>query len=357
MEYVMNWNNILKLRMKRLGFTNPAESEAEYDDIFKNLQPVSTEYFTEPGRPPAIRDRALFDDVFYNRLLRQNQDIIKARFQGNTISYVLRDEFELYASAFAKPIPMVDDTMIELYTVLNQVGPMDKSQLIEELDLKGPIVTKILQKFQRAFMVYELQPDKFGEQVWQTFESEWPEFNIKNLDAKEAKKEVIKRFIKNMVVADFNMICDWSRFSKRETKEVLANLEESGIIETIGEGSEHLWYLPEDRGEIFSRMMVRIQPSVHVLHKADYLYRAYESKLKEQYKGKEILQYILIDGEIKGVIEGHWRIGPHNIENIAVNISKDEADDRKDEIIAEVSQIYHPPYSNILRYNGEEILG
>ncbi len=351
----MNWNNIFNLRMERLGFTNPAESEAEYDDIFRRLQPVSTEYFTEPGRPPAIRDRALFDDVFYNRLLRQNQDIIKARFQGNTISYVLRDEIEMYASAFAKPISKVDETMMELYTVLNQVGPMDKSQLIEELDLKGPVVTKILQKFQRAFRVYELQPDKFGEQVWQTFESEWPEFDIEKYNAVEAKKEVIKRFIENIVVAEFDMISDWSRFSKRETKEVIANLEESGIIEKIGESSKVFWCLPEDREEIRNRMMVQIIPSIHVLHKADYLYRAYESKLKVQYKGKEILQYILIDGEIKGAVEGHWRIGPHNIENIIVNIPEHEKVIRKDEIIAELAKLYHPPYSNILRYDGEEI--
>ncbi len=253
----MNWNYIKKLRMERLGFSIPAESEAEYDEIFKKLQPVSTEYFTEPGRPPAIRDRALFDDVDYNRLLRQNQDIIKARFQGNTISYVLREEFELYAAAFAKPISKVDDTMMELYTVLNQVGPMDKSQIMEELDLKGPVVTKILQKFQRAFMVYELQPDKFGEQVWQTFEGEWPEFDIEKLDAMYAKKLVVTRFIQNMVVADFNMIKDWSRFSNRDTKEIIAKLEENGIIETIGEGCERIWYLPEDMGSILNKMMVQ----------------------------------------------------------------------------------------------------
>jgi len=351
----MNWNYVKKLRMERLGFSIPAESEAEYDEIFKKLQPVSTEYFTEPGRPPAIRDRALFDDVDYNRLLRQNQDIIKARFQGNTISYVLRDEFELYAAAFAKPISKVDDTMMELYTVLNQVGPMDKSQIMEELDLKGPVVTKILQKFQKAFMVYELQPDKFGEQVWQTFESEWPEFDIEKLDAMETKKIVITRFIQNMVITDFNMIKDWSRFSIRDTKEIIAELEENGIIEAMGEGNESLWCLPEDRGGILNRMMVQIQPSVYVIHKADYFYRAHESKLKEQYKGKEILQFILIDGEIKGAVEGHWRIGPHNIANIIVDIPEHEAADRKEEIIAEVAKLYHPPYSNILCFNGEEI--
>lgn len=351
----MNWNNIIKLRMERLGFSEPATSEAEYDEIFKRLQPVSTEYFTEPGRPPSIRDRSEFEDEDYNRLLRQNQAIIKARFQGSTISYVLREELELYAAAFAKKLTKIDDIMMELYTVLNQVGPMDKSQIMEELDLKGPLVTKILQKFQKAFMVYELQPDKFGEQVWQTFEGEWPEFNIESLDAIEAKKIVVSRFIHNMVVADYNMIKDWSRFNNRDTKLIIAELEESGIIEGLGEENSRIWYQPDDRGNILNRKMVNIEPSVFVIHKADYLYRAYESKLKEQYKGKEILQFIVIDGKIKGAVEGHWRIGPHNIENIIIDIPNDEAAVRKQEIIAEVAKIYHPPYSNIIRYNGEDL--
>ncbi len=351
----MNWNNIIKLRMERLGFTAPAGNEAEYDELFRRLQPVSTEYFSEPGRPPSIRYRADFDDIEYNRLLRQNQDIIKARFQGSTISYVRRDELELYAAAFAKPLSKMNDTELELFTVLDQVGPMDKKQIMEELDLKGPVVTKILQKFQKAFMVYELQPDRFGEQVWQTFSSEWPEFNYMIYNADEARRKIVLRFLGNMVIADADMTRDWTRFSKKEIAGVFADLEKRGMVKSFVSNDKAIYFRPEDKAAIFNRMKVRIPKSVFVIHKADYLYRAYEGSLKARYKGREILQHLLIDGEFAGAVEGHWRIGPHNIENIIVELSAEKAAERKNKIISAVAQFYHPPNSNILRYNGVPI--
>lgn len=351
----MNWNSIKLERLKRMGFGHPAESEAEYDELFKRLQPVSPEYFTEPGQPPSLRYRAAFDDIEYNRLLRQNQEIVKARFQGGTLAYVTRDEMEIYASAFCKPISRLDYTETELYTVLNQIGPMDKKQLMEELDLKGPVVTKILQKFQKAFMVYELQPDKFGEQVWQTFECEWPDFKIERVSEIEAQKYVISRFISNMVVVDLAMVMDWTRFSRKQTEKIMGELLGEGLLEIMDHGSELYYFFKHDNKIVMNQSMVKMPDSVFLVHKADYIYKAYESKLKNEYGGSEILQYLLINGDFKGAVEGHWRIGPHNIENVILKVSDSEAKRRKDEIISVVEKYYHLPFSRILKYNGQDI--
>jgi hypothetical protein len=351
----MNRINILKVRMERLGLAKPVETESEYDELFSRLQPVSTEYFSEPGQPPSLRYRAAFDDIEYNRLIRQNQDIVKARFQGNTISYVLRNELELYAAAFAKPVSRMDDISLELLTVLEQVGPMDKSQLIEELDIKGPVVTKILQKFQKAFLVYELQPDRFGEQVWQAFSSEWPEFDLDKIDRDAARGEVILRFIRNMVTASAQMVKDWSRFSNKDTRDVIGWLADRELVRLIEYGDTEFYYVPEDKDVIHNLSTVRNPHSVFVIHKADYICRSYESVLKEKYKGREILQFLLIDGEFAGAVEGHWRIGPHNVEDVIIELPDNEAESRKGEIIAAVSAIYHPPYSRIMKYNGEAV--
>ncbi|MBN2558324.1 MAG: hypothetical protein JXB33_06190, partial [Clostridia bacterium] len=152
----MDKGSVINLRMNRLGYTEPAIDGKSYEAVFRRLQPVPTDYFCEPGSPPNLRDRALFDDLSYNRELRRNQRIIKARFQGGTIAYVFDDELELYAAAFAKPFFRPDDAETGLYHVLDRLGPMDKRQIMEELDMKGPEVTKILRKFQMAFKVYEI---------------------------------------------------------------------------------------------------------------------------------------------------------------------------------------------------------
>lgn len=351
----MNISNVIKIRMERLGYMNPAQSEEDYDGLFRRLQPVSTEYFTEPGRPPSIRDRAAFDDTEYNRLLRGNQDLIKARFQGSTISYVRRDEIELYASAFCKPVSRMDDELVELYNILDQAGPMDKAQLMEEMDMKGPVVTKMLQKLQKAFLVYELQPDRFGEQVWQTFESEWPEFKLDRIPMEDARAEVVKRFIHNMVSVDMGMIADWTRFSKRDCRLLISRMLEKGMIDSFENGEDINYCLPGDKDTIFDMKSERVPESVFIIHKADYIYRAYESILKERFKGTEVLQFILIDGEFRGAVAGHWRIGPHDVEDIIVSLPKGEAERRESAVIDAVAKIYHPPNSSILRFNGKSL--
>ncbi|MNC79028.1 hypothetical protein D3C75_1313930 [compost metagenome] len=76
------------------------------------------------------------------------------------------------------------------------------------------------------------------------------------------------------------------------------------------------------------------------------------TQLKKSYAGKEVLQYLLIDGQFKGAVIGHWRIGPHDVEDIIVNLDPEEAESRKDEIIEAVKYTYRPDFSQILAYNG-----
>jgi hypothetical protein len=54
---------------------------------------------------------------------------------------------------------------------------------------------------------------------------------------------------------------------------------------------------------------------------------------------------------------GHWRIGPHDVENILVELPAAERADRRDEILQAVAWVYHPPDSRILRYDGKAVPG
>ena len=92
-----------------------------------------------------------------------------------------------------------------------------------------------------------------------------------------------------------------------------------------------------------------------MLHKADPLVRANVSELKRRYAGMEVLQYLLIDGDFRGAVCGHWRIGPHDVEDIVVDLPAQESRAREVEIVDAVASIYHPPSHRILRYNGRRI--
>ncbi len=60
-------------------------------------------------------------------------------------------------------------------------------------------------------------------------------------------------------------------------------------------------------------------------------------------------------GEFKGAVLGHWRIGPHDVDDIVVEVPAKEREDRREEILKAVALGYSPPHSHILKYNGSEI--
>ena len=120
-------------------------------------------------------------------------------------------------------------------------------------------------------------------------------------------------------------------------------------VEGLGQG----WRWVEDaalpEGEIV--------PSVFMLHKADFLVRSHMSELKRRFGGQEVLQYLLIDGQFQGAVAGHWRIGPHDVDDVVLTLPAEECAGRREEIINVVAQWYHPPHSHILKYAGEEVVG
>ncbi|MCX6377124.1 MAG: hypothetical protein NTU88_14010, partial [Armatimonadetes bacterium] len=73
-----------------------------------------------------------------------------------------------------------------------------------------------------------------------------------------------------------------------------------------------------------------------------------------RFAGLEVLQYLLIDGDFLGAVCGHWRIGPHDVADIILELPAEERIARRDEIVEAVAWRYHPPSHHILRYDGYE---
>ena len=92
-----------------------------------------------------------------------------------------------------------------------------------------------------------------------------------------------------------------------------------------------------------------------LLHRGDPLVMPHETELKERFAGREVLAYLLIDGELTGAVCGHWRIGPHDVEDIALTLPKGDCMRRMDAIVKEVGRFYHPPGHRILRYAGTSL--
>ena len=91
-----------------------------------------------------------------------------------------------------------------------------------------------------------------------------------------------------------------------------------------------------------------------MLHKSDPLVRSHGSELKRRFGSTEVLQYLLIDGVFQGAVLGHWRIGPHDVEDVVVELPTRERQQRQGEILQAITQQYEPPRHHILKYDGHD---
>ena len=350
----MKKDDAIALRLRRQFLDTSLKDEPAYTELFRRCQPVSTLYFTRPGAPPTLAPRTAFDDSLIIRPWRSERKIVKGRFLGGTIGYVLAEELELYATAFHKPINRLTDTQQRILDALQSCGPLPPRFIKEETGILNKHIMPALHRLQTACIVYEDQLDDDWERPWSLFEAEWPDVNINPAKTDDATDVVLCRFLELNVFATVTEIRDWSRLSSRRVTASLGRLVDRGLVvqrDIEGMGSGYVC-LQDVRATM---ELTRSQIPVHILHRADPLTRSHVTELKERFGKTETLQYLLIEGELLGAVLGHWRIGPHDVDDIRLEVPVAVRKERKDEIIAEVSRVYHPPNHAILRYDGTEL--
>ena len=348
----MNPTAIFAERLRRQKLSEPLENPDDYVELFRLLQPVSTLASTMPGDPPRLVHRTTFDDGKITDAMREDRLMVKGRFLGGTIGYVLADDLELYANAFCRWLPGFNETQGIVLDAIIRAETLTPRQMKEETGLLNKKIMPALHRLQEAFIVYEDQIDSDWERNWYEFAAEWPEIALAEEKQAEAAAQVLLRFLKGHVFATMEQLKDWSRMASKLLKTVVGDMEKSGVIvpktvDALGDG----WVRKED-----AHLSLReAPPSVLMIHKADTLTRSHRTELKRRFGGQEVLQYLLIDGAFQGAVLGHWRIGPHDVDDVVVELPAAERASRRDEILKAVAWGYNPPYSHILKYNGGEV--
>ena len=94
---------IRALRMERQHLLIPA-NETEYDALYRDLQPGQNVYWNGFGQPPTLSFRADFDDLTYNKSRQFRRELIKGRFAGGNLGWILPEDLELFAALYRKPL-------------------------------------------------------------------------------------------------------------------------------------------------------------------------------------------------------------------------------------------------------------
>ncbi len=352
---MFHWSDMISLRMKR-QYLSASVSREEYDQLFINMSPVPTMYWTRPGDPPTLPAHVDFDDYDYNSRRRSRRDILKGRFAGGTISYVTKEDLELFGCLYRKEVSRYSQVQTEIIELFQQEGPMN-IKLIKELTgllVKG--ITPQLHKLQEAFVVYEDQLDNEWDRGWYLFESEFPEVDLNRFTKIEALKNLLPRVIKLLVFAELDQLKSYYRLPiKLIEKAVLELLNDGVLVLTELEGKTG-YMLMEDKEYLKESNVDPYQSRIILLQKNDFLSRAYAEQIKRAFVSEwSSMYYILIDGEFHGVVNGTFKFGPHVVEDIMLDLSEKEKQLRREESIEAVYQEFDKTVSPVKRYCGEQI--
>ena len=296
--------------------------------------------------------RTVFKDNVVTDGMRAERTIIKGRFLNGTIGYVLAKDLELYANTFLRPIQRLSYVQRTVLDTVIAQSPTTARLIKEETGLLNKSIMPALHRLQEAFLVYEDQVDADWERGWYDFATEWPDVYIEQSRWEPAAATVLTRFLKGYVFATLENIKDWSGLPVKKLQGLVAMMEKSGtVVPTEVEGLGEGWMLPENT----SLGRREEKPSVFMLHKSDVLVRSSASELKRRFGIHEVLQYLLIDGQLLGAVLGHWRRRPYDVEDIVVDLPTRDRITRRDEILNAVRWGYGQPRTNILRYDGNNI--
>lgn len=338
------------LRMERQFLLRRANRE-EYSRLYRDTSPGQSVYWHGFGDPPSLTLRAGFDDMEYNRQRQKSRALVKGRFLGGNLGWVCREDLELFAGLGKKPLASPGERQALLLGLLRHEGPMSIQMMKEWTGLLVKEITPALHRLQEAFLVYEDQYDGEWDRAWYLFEEMFPDADTGKYTRHQALCEVLPRFAYRNAAITAGMAKSFYRLPAREIKAALAELAEKGILAPAGE----MLCLAADAA-LLEAPGPEVPRSVFVLHRNDFLVKSNEDELKERFPpgGHETLQYLLIDGRLRGAVAGKFKYGPYILEDVLLDMPEDEKQLRRDEIIDAIYAT-NGRAEALKRYDGKEL--
>ena len=231
----MNLSKMISLRMERQFFIRKAD-QAEYEQLYRDMQPGQNVYWNGFGQPPTLVFRADFDDLAFNRQRQLKRRLIKGRFAGGTIGWVVPEDIELFAAIYCKPLTNPTEMQLQILELIEHAGPLNIQQIKEETGLLVKTITPILHRLQEAFLVYEDQYDGEWDRAGYRFGEMFPHVNKERFSGMEALKIILQRFAYRNVLFDVAMAKSFYKLPEKEIRMAVRELAAEKILEESNGG-------------------------------------------------------------------------------------------------------------------------
>ena len=325
--------DITALRMERQHLEQRA-TQAEYEALYRDLQPGQNVYWNGFGDPPSLSFRAGFDDIAFNRARQADRKLLKGRFAGGNLGWVAAEDFELFCCLYRKPLDSQTANQRTLLELIQREGPINIQGMKEITGLLVKHITPVLHRLQEACLIYEDQYDGEWDRGWYTFNEMLPDVDLTRYTRHEALYRVLPRFAHRHVVFDAAMAKSFYKLPARDIAAAVEALVAQGILVAVEGG-----YCLREDADI--RAECEVPQSVYAMHRNDFLVKSNEHWLKEKFSHPEhdILQYLLIDGVFHGAVVGHFRNGPYDLEDVVLDLPQNQITARRDQVLEAVRAV------------------
>ena len=326
-------------------------NESEYIGLYRDTSPGQNVYWNGFGDPPSLSYRAAFDDIEYNRKRQKDRLLIKGRFQGGNLGWIMPEDLELFAGLSKKPLGKLNSAQATLLDLVEREGPMTIQLMKEITGLLVKEITPVLHRLQEAFLIYEDQNDGEWDRGWFKFSEMFPKADLNKYSRHDALKTILRRFAYRHVSFDVKMAKSFYKLPEKDIEAAVASLIDDNVLAKTEYG-----YILRDDLETLRTFTAGSLTSVYAMHRNDFLVKSNEHRLKEKFAHSypDTLYYLLIDGEFRGAAAGKFRYTPE-VEDIMLDLTQEEAISRKDEILQAV-HVLCGENNQIKRYCGSELI-
>lgn len=340
-------NKIIALRMERQHLTCKA-NEAEYTNLYRDTQPGQNVYWNGFGDPPTLTYRSDFNDMEFNRERQRTRALIKGRFAGGNLGWIVPEDMELFACAFQKPLNKPTEKQLALLELIEHEGPLTIQQMKETTGMLVKEITPALHRLQEAFVIYEDQYDGEWDRGWYKFSEMFSNVDLTKYSRIEALKILIKRFAYRHVLFDADMIRSFYKLPAKDIKSAIEALAAESVLTELSSG-----YVLKSDALFLQTYFAELPKFTYAMHRNDFLVKPNEHILKEKYPHTypDTLYYLLIDGEFHGAVVGKFRYSPE-VSDVILDLPAEEAEKRKDEIINAIKRLSG---NEPEKYQGEEL--
>jgi hypothetical protein len=288
----------------------------------------------------------------FNRQRQKTRALIKGRFVGGNLGWIVEEDVELFACLFRKPLDKPSERHIALLKLIEHEGPLTIQQMKESTGMLVKEITPALHRLQEAFLIYEDQYDGEWDRGWYRFGEMFPDVNLEKYSRVESLKILLQRFAYRQVHFDVAMAKSFYKLPGKDIQAAIDSLVNEDVLAKVEGGyvlQSDLALLQASAGETLT--------FVYAMHRNDFLVKSNEHWLKEKFKHLEhdTLQYLMIDGEFRGASVGHFRNGPYDLEDVILDLPQEEAVARKDDVLKAIYTVNYGKGNPIKRYCGEEL--